>query len=156
MSNIPSLTDLEAILREKPDLREKVSTRGVLNTLLPDALRAKREAIELREKLRQSKASLDDYAARKAASQKQLDDGQKTLAALRQRPRSAPSAAKPTPAPAPSAPSRFAEASDSFLHQAATHRSSPEADKLEARRELETRGFTVSPEGILSRSTRKN
>jgi hypothetical protein len=155
MSNLPSITDLEAILREKPDLRAQVSRKGILNTL-PDALRLKREAIELREKLRQSKASLDDYAARKAASQKQLDDGQKTLAALRQRPRVAPAAAKPTPsAPAP-APSRFAEASDSFLHQAASHRSSPAADRAEAINELNRRGFTLSPEGILSRSTRKN
>jgi membrane protein involved in colicin uptake len=62
----------------------------------------KREAIELREKLRQAKASLADYEARKAQQQKALADGQKTLAALKAR-------AKATPAAAPAKPSAKAK-----------------------------------------------
>ncbi len=49
---------------------------------------------------------------------------------------------------------RFAGASDALVKQAATHRSSPAADRIEARAELEKRGFTVTAEGILSRSIR--
>ena len=45
--------------------------------------------------------------------------------------------------------------SDSMLFQAATHRSSPESDKAIAKAELEKRGFSISPEGILSQSFRK-
>ncbi len=45
--------------------------------------------------------------------------------------------------------------SDSMLFQAATHRSSPESDKAIAKAELEKRGFSISPEGILSLSFRK-
>jgi hypothetical protein len=45
--------------------------------------------------------------------------------------------------------------SDSALSQAATHRSSPAADRQIATAELEKRGFTVSPSGIISKSTRK-
>jgi hypothetical protein len=45
--------------------------------------------------------------------------------------------------------------SESHLHRAATHRSSPESDKAIAEAELEKRGFTISPEGIISKSSRK-
>jgi hypothetical protein len=45
--------------------------------------------------------------------------------------------------------------SESHLHRAATHRSSPESDKAIAKAELEKRGFTISPEGIISKSSRK-
>jgi hypothetical protein len=45
--------------------------------------------------------------------------------------------------------------SDSALSQAATHRSSPAADREIATAELEKRGFVVSPEGTISKSTRK-
>jgi hypothetical protein len=45
---------------------------------------------------------------------------------------------------------------DAMLSQAATHRSSPAADREIATAELQRRGFTVSPEGIVSRSTRKD
>jgi hypothetical protein len=45
--------------------------------------------------------------------------------------------------------------SDSALSQAATHRSSPASDKAIAVAELEKRGFSVSPSGIISKSTRK-
>ena len=54
----------------------------------------------------------------------------------------------------PKPASRFAGASDALVKQAATHRSSPAADRIEARAELEKRGFTVTAEGILSRSIR--
>jgi hypothetical protein len=58
------------------------------------------------------------------------------------------------PKPAPQVSNRFAGAHEGLVVQAATHRFSPEADKLEARQELQSRGFTVTPEGIVSRSTR--
>jgi hypothetical protein len=45
--------------------------------------------------------------------------------------------------------------SDSALSQAATHRSSPASDKAIATAELEKRGFSVSPSGIISKSSRK-
>jgi hypothetical protein len=45
---------------------------------------------------------------------------------------------------------------ESYLHRAATHRSSPEPDRQIATAELQRRGMTVSPEGIISRSTRKD
>ena len=40
--------------------------------------------------------------------------------------------------------------SDAMLSQAAVHRSSPEADRAIATAELEKRGFSVSPSGIIS------
>jgi hypothetical protein len=45
--------------------------------------------------------------------------------------------------------------SDALLSQAATHRSSPASDKAIATAELEKRGFTVSPSGTISKSSRK-
>ena len=54
----------------------------------------------------------------------------------------------------PKPASRFAGAADALVKQAAVHRSSPAADKLEARAELEKRGFSITPEGIVSRSIR--
>ncbi len=45
--------------------------------------------------------------------------------------------------------------SDAMLSQAAVHRSSPEADREIATAELEKRGFTVSPSGVISKSTVK-
>jgi hypothetical protein len=45
--------------------------------------------------------------------------------------------------------------SESHLRQTAVHRSSPESDKAIATAELEKRGFTVSPSGVISKSTRK-
>jgi hypothetical protein len=45
--------------------------------------------------------------------------------------------------------------SDALLSQAAVHRSSPEADRAIATAELEKRGFSVSPSGIISKSFRK-
>jgi len=52
-------------------------------------------------------------------------------------------------------PATAANFSDSTLSQAATHRSSPASDKAIATAELEKRGFTVSPSGVISKSTRK-
>ena len=45
--------------------------------------------------------------------------------------------------------------SESHLRQTAVHRSSPESDKAIATAELEKRGFSVSPSGIISKSFRK-
>ena len=59
--------------------------------------------------------------------------------------------AKAAPAPA----NRFKTCSDSIVQQAATHRSSPPADRAEAKAELEARGFTVTASGIISKSFRK-
>jgi hypothetical protein len=53
-------------------------------------------------------------------------------------------------------PATAANFSDSALSQAATHRSSPASDKAIAVAELEKRGFTVSPSGIISKSLRKS
>jgi hypothetical protein len=47
---------------------------------------------------------------------------------------------------------RFA---DTYLQAAATHRSSPAADREIATAELEKRGFTVWPSGVISKSFRK-
>ena len=63
-------------------------------------------------------------------------------------------AAKPATAPAPA--NRFKTCSDSIVQQAATHRSSPPADRAEAKAELEARGFTVTASGIISKSFRKS
>jgi hypothetical protein len=52
-------------------------------------------------------------------------------------------------------PATAANFSDAMLSQAAVHRSSPEADRQIAKAELERRGFVVSPEGTISKSTRK-
>jgi hypothetical protein len=52
-------------------------------------------------------------------------------------------------------PATVGNFSDSALSQAATHRSSPAADREIATAELEKRGFSVSPSGIISKSTVK-
>jgi hypothetical protein len=59
-----------------------------------------------------------------------------------------------TKAPQATPTNRYAGADEALVMQAATHRSSPEADKIAARHELEKRGFAVSPEGVISHSTR--
>jgi len=68
-----------------------------------------------------------------------------------------PVAAKPAStakAPQAAASNRYAGADERLVAQAATHRSSPEADRVEARKELEARGFSVTPCGIISHSIR--
>ena len=60
-------------------------------------------------------------------------------------------ALKAAPAPA----NRFKTCSEAVVKQAATHRSSPPADRAEAQAELEARGFTVTASGIISKSFRK-
>lgn len=49
---------------------------------------------------------------------------------------------------------RYSGEDEGFVIQAATHRMSPAADQAEARRELEGRGISVTPCGIISRSQR--
>jgi hypothetical protein len=56
----------------------------------------------------------------------------------------------------PTATNRFAGADDALVMQAAVHRSSPDADKSEAKAELAKRGYTVSADNIVSKSHRKN
>jgi hypothetical protein len=45
--------------------------------------------------------------------------------------------------------------SDALLSQAAVHRSSPESNRQIATAELQRRGFSVSPSGVISKSTVK-
>jgi len=70
--------------------------------------------------------------------------------------RSGLASAKSRLAKAPTAPNRFAGADDALVMQAAVHRSSPDADKSEAKAELAKRGYTVSADNIVSKSHRKN
>ncbi|MCU0751475.1 MAG: hypothetical protein MUF86_00360 [Akkermansiaceae bacterium] len=113
---------------------------------------------------------------------KQLAETEKTLAALRQRPRVAPSASKPTAAsvkPTPAPPAEMPRGldgkgrrawqksqsvmsaenaknfTDTYLQAAATHPNSPPAEAAIARAELEARGWVFSGR-IISKSLRKN
>lgn len=58
-----------------------------------------------------------------------------------------PQAAATAQRPAPPALAPLADATDSYLIQAATHRSAPLEGKSAARAELEKRGYTISPDG---------
>jgi hypothetical protein len=67
--------------------------------------------------------------------------------------KAAPRVIAPKAITAPASP--FADATDRFVIQAATHRSAPESGKAAARAELSARGFTISPDGkAISRSQR--
>jgi hypothetical protein len=52
-------------------------------------------------------------------------------------------------------PATVGNFSDSALSQAATHRSSPAADREIAKAELEKRGFVVHANGTVTKSSRK-
>lgn len=126
---------------ESPGLSRRAAVAQTL-----EALRAKRAATA-------SAAATGDLKARARQAAAELE---RAAAALKQR-----KAAAPAPKPAPAKPatiakpaSRFAGAADALVKQAAVHRSSPAADRIEARAELEKRGFSITPEGIVSRSIR--
>jgi hypothetical protein len=52
-------------------------------------------------------------------------------------------------------PATAANFTDALLSQAAVHRSSPESNRQIATAELQRRGFSVSPSGVISKSTVK-
>jgi hypothetical protein len=118
----------------------KDRTAAVVATLQAfDARQA--ETVALRQKVVAAKARI-------AALQKAKDLNRKLRASL--------STAKAKLGKQPAATNRFAGADDALVMQAAVHRSSPDADKSEAKAELAKRGYTVSADNIVSKSTRKN
>ena len=148
------LAKLEAIVADCRARKAKAApgTPMPLIACLADKT-AVREAITAR--LEASKASVAASAAKLKA--------QAAVAAVATAPKPAAPASRP-PAKASGDTSRSARReaartastfSDALLSQAAVHRSSPESDRAIATAELEKRGFTVSPSGVISKSTVK-
>jgi hypothetical protein len=129
-----------AMRREAPGKSRREAVQATL-----DAFAAKRRENEaMRAKLvaaRQRIAALERAKAAQATLKAELSQarGKLIVAQAKAGKRKAPAG-------------RFAGASDNLVMQAAVHRSSSDADKLEARAELEKRGFIQLPKGAFSKS----